>query len=168
MCNDKRDVNLYTRFQTDLLSDDRALFKTRQTIDKLTTLFTIFNTKLSILSGLSSHVQHLEYCYPMPARKQIDFWLVEIQSKSFEKFSKVIFITNFVRWIYLAQSEDIEDLQSGSISSEHRGHGWHDYQSHHLIHSGSIIYANQSNSWFIFTIGVMLKLKKICIIIHFW
>ena len=36
----------------------------------------------------------------------IDFWLVEIQSKLFQIFFKVIFITNFVRWIYLAQFED--------------------------------------------------------------
>ena len=36
----------------------------------------------------------------------IDFWLVEIQSKLFQIFFKVIFITNFVRWIYLAQCED--------------------------------------------------------------
>ena len=36
----------------------------------------------------------------------IDFWLVEIQGKLFQIFFKVIFITNFVRWIYLAQCED--------------------------------------------------------------
>ena len=52
----------------------------------------------------------------------IDFWLVEIQGKLFQIFFKVIFITNFVRWIYLAQCEDKNPKRFHLISAQETFH----------------------------------------------